>query len=112
MTVGIMLPTKNPAASRSSGMSDNEWAIRERAAFAQTAPSAMSTDRPTILSLSVASVIGGKPPCCSPAAFMSSTYTRMSASGLPVVVTPSRSMTGPWVTPSPRWNRPPEISCR
>ena len=90
-------------------MSDKECPIRERDALAHTAPSAISVESDTILSRSVASVIGGRPPICSPGFRMASTYSRVSASGLPTLM-PSREWVGAWVTPIPSRNRPSPIS--
>ena len=85
--------------------------MRLREAFAHTAPSPTSTESSTILSRRVARSTGGSPPICSAAARIVPTYSRMSASGLPVS-TPSRLITGPWVTPTPSRKRPSAISCR
>ena len=76
-----------------------------REAFAQTAPSPTSAARATIRARKVASTIGGSSPMRSPAARIAATYSRMSDSGRPTSRC-RRSWTGPWLTPSPRSNRP------
>ena len=77
----------------------------DRAPLAQTMPSAISSASRTMRRRSVASTTGG----CSPApcaARSCSTKRRMSAKGFPGW-TPSWACAGPWLTPTPKTNRPP-----
>ena len=83
----------------------------ERAALAHTAPWAISPARATIFALSVASTMGGSAPACAAPARSALTKRRMSSSGVPAF-TLSRSSVGPWLTPIPKRNRPPESSWR
>jgi hypothetical protein len=81
----------------------------ERAAFAHTAPWAISPARATIFWRRVASTRGGSGPACLAAVCSSPTKRRMSSRGLPAVSL-SRARVGPWLTPMPKRKRPPEIS--
>jgi hypothetical protein len=109
MTVGSMLPTKKPSLRRSSGMRSTERPMSFSDELAHTAPSATSTERSTILSRNVASVIGGSGPADGSAARNAATYSLVSVNGLPTSA-PSRLCTGPWLTPMPSRKRPSDIS--
>jgi hypothetical protein len=79
--------------------------MADRLALAHTAPWAISVDSSSILSRNVARMIGTS----LATARTPSTYSRVSDSGMPTF-TPRRSCTGPWLTPRPSENRPPDTS--
>ena len=81
----------------------------DRAPFAHTAPCAISPDSSTMRRRSVARTIGGSPPTWGASAATSPTNFRMSSRGWPAW-SPSRSWIGPWLTPIPNLNRPPDSS--
>ena len=83
-TVGIMFPTKKASSCTfACGNALSDAAMCERAAFAHTAPSAISAASLTIALRSVASTTGGSVSLRPTPDFKSATNCRMSASGLP-----------------------------